>query len=238
MPTEEEDNDHDLVATTTLAGTTTTLPPEPVSTMTEVPDVPASDHPDRPVKPTGSPTAGDSPAGTESPASETSSTSWLPSFLSNVSSKTQIWIYGAIGLIVVFCIGLGIYLYMARRRRLRNNPREDYEFELLDEEEVQGLNSGEKGFAGKKGRKTRGGELYDAFAGGSDEEEGDGFDAAGYRDRSADGEEREDHNEKRVRLDDHDEEHHVVGDDSEEEADEEAEAAHGANQDTRLLGRR
>ena len=102
---------------------------------------------------------------------------------------------------------------MARRKRMRNDPRNEYEFELLDEEEAEGLNSGgavgEKAF--KKGRKTRGGELYDAFAGGSDDD--DDFNDAEYRDRSPMGEV---HNEKRRSLDDEDD-HHVIGDDSGDE---------------------
>ena len=44
---------------------------------------------------------------------------------------------------------------------------------VLDETEAEGLAGGTEkhGVAGKSARKTRGGELYDAFAGGSDEDE-------------------------------------------------------------------
>ncbi|CRK06518.1 hypothetical protein BN1708_017084, partial [Verticillium longisporum] len=106
--------------------------------------------------------------------------SWLPSF--GASTKAQVWIYGALALIVAFCSGLGIWFFIARRRKLRNSPRDDYEFELLNEDESEGLNRGEKGAAaGGKGRRTRGGELYDAFAGGSDDEEE--FVGEGYHDQ-------------------------------------------------------
>jgi len=226
MPTEEDDNDHDKVATTTLPASTTTLGPSVATSHTGQPSANPTDHPDRPTKPTGNPADQGSATGT--PAAETSSSSWLPPFLSNMSTKTQIWVYGALGLIVAFCCGLGVYLFLARRRRLRNNPRDEYDFELLDDEETKGLASGEPGFAGKKGRRTRGGELYDAFAGGSDDE--DEFAGEGYRDRSAEDDD-DSNNEKRQRLDD-DEEHHVIGDDSEDEEEQ------GGSHDARLLSRR
>jgi len=236
MPTDEDDEDHDTIETTTALASTTTLPPSPVNTA--MPTTNPADHPDRPTKPTGNPTDQGSGTETDAPAvSATHSSSWLPSFLANLSTKTQIWIYGALGLIVAFCAGLGIWLYLARRRRLRNNPRDDYEFELLDEDEAKGLNGGEKTFAaaGRKGRKTRGGELYDAFAGGSDDED-DEFGGDGYRDRSADDEADAGITEKRSRTatgndDDDDDDgdlHHVIGDDSDDEE----------QQDRRLLDRR
>lgn len=69
------------------------------------------------------------------------------------------------GLIIVFCIGLGVYFQLQRRKRIRNNPRDDYEFEMIeDEDELHAAN-------GKSNRtQRRGGELYNAFAGESDEE--------------------------------------------------------------------
>lgn len=231
MPTEEEDDDHAQIPTTTLAATTTSLPP--VSTETEAIST-ASDHIDRPVnaKPTNATTSSPSASPTGSDGAEEDGkkgSTWLPSFLPTlgVSASTQAWIYGALGLIIVFCCGLGVYLYLARRRRLRNGAADDYEFELLDEEEAQGLNSGEKkGVAGgKKGRRTRGGELYDAFAGGSDEEDEDDFGEREYRDRV--GEEDlgrgVEMSEKRGRRrgDEEEAEHHVVGDDDEDDEDEE-----------------
>jgi kexin len=142
-------------------------------------------------KPTGTTDEDTSP--TSSPPATTSTTdkesSWLPSFFPTfgVSAKTQIWIYGAIGLIVVFCSGLGVYFYMARRRRLRNNSRDNYEFDLIAEEEAEGLTQGGAAGGRRQKGKRRAGELYDAFAAGSeDEEDFDGFDdedGEGYEDK-------------------------------------------------------
>ena len=56
---------------------------------------------------------------------------------------------------------------MQRRKRLRNTPRDDYEFEMLDENDLGG---GTGGAAGVRKPQRRAGELYDAFAGESDEE--------------------------------------------------------------------
>lgn len=194
MPEETDDADHDVILPTTSgAVATTSLPPKPTSTPAEL-SVP-SDHPNRPTKPAADPTsteidstasgtnvAQEAPQSSESSAAsaESSWVSWLPTF--GASKKVQIWIYGAIGLIVAFCTGLGIWFWVARRRRLRNSPRDNYEFELVDEQETEGLAGGvEKTAAGgKKSRRTRGGELYDAFAGGSDDEDFDG-----YKDRPA-----------------------------------------------------
>ena len=66
--------------------------------------------------------------------------------------------------IILFCAGLGISFYVIRRRRARVN-RADYEFEMLGDQEESGGNASD-------GRrvKRRAGELYDAFAGESDEE--------------------------------------------------------------------
>lgn len=227
MPNEDDDNDHDITITTTLpASTTTLLPPNPTaadgSDATDLPPNP-SGHPDRPTKPTpsagsGTDVAGALPTGDQTedetqPTATGNSVSWLPAFLANMSTKKQIWIYGALGLIGAFCIGLGVYLYMARRRRLRNSSRENYEFELLDEEEAEALNGGggdgadgaggrgrassEKGgliagmasIGGRSSRRkaTRGGELYDAFADGSDDDDfdlGDDATVGGGRRRS------------------------------------------------------
>ncbi|CAK7229502.1 pheromone processing endoprotease [Sporothrix curviconia] len=200
MPKETDDDDHDITRTTTLQASTTTLPPGGQATDTSVAAKP-SDHPDRPVKPTttattsatsstsqgaspAKPTSGSDTEHETAPSATSSHTSWLPAFMANMSTKKQIWIYGALGAIVAFCLGLGVYLYLARRKRLRNDSRDNYEFELLDEEEGEALNGGgggglaghgEKGLAGRKGRRkaTRGRELYDAFAEGSEDEDED-----------------------------------------------------------------
>ena len=176
MPTEHDDDNHDsisaVVSTTTLAA---------IPSATELPAQP-SDHPDRPVnsKPgssTSTSASGTVAESTSTPTSSTNSTSaatpsftstetFLPSYFPTfgVSKRTQIWIYGAMSVIILFCAGLGISFCVIRRRRARVN-RADYEFEMLGDQEESGGNVSD-------GRrvKRRAGELYDAFAGESDEE--------------------------------------------------------------------
>ncbi|MCJ1301117.1 pheromone processing endoprotease [Hypocenomyce scalaris] len=165
MPTEHDDDNHDvmsaIVSTTTLS---------PGSSETGVPGSVPSDHIDRPVNAKPSTTSSASPTSTASPSSSvtTMPDNFLPGFLPTfgVSKKTQIWIYGALAMIIIFCGGLGIYFYVQRRKRLRNS-RDEYEFEMLDDAELDG---GANGTANGKRVKRRAGELYDAFAGESDEE--------------------------------------------------------------------
>lgn len=226
MPNEDDDKDHakEIKTTTTMVAATTS-----VTHTADTPDsaaATATGHPDRPtkIKPSGSIGAsvasGTSTASVTAPASDPNWISWLPSF--GVGRKAQVWIYGAIALILAFCIGLGVWLFMARRRKIRNNPRDTYEFEPLNEEESEGLNGGEKGAgSGNRPRRTRGGELYDAFAGGSDDEED--FEEQ-YRDQEQSG-----RSAAHRRLDDDDddaEQQHVIGDDSDDdETDEKHQAA-------------
>ena len=212
MPEETDDDNHaDDIATTTIAGSTHS------ATAVPVPSAPVAsnpaDHPDRPVnsKPTGATDEEVAPAPTVSnpPATSTPPSSWLPSFFPTfgVSSKTQIWIYGAAALILIFCVGLGVYLYMARRKRLRNNPRDEWEFDLIEDEEAEGLRGqGRVASGARRGSKRRAGELYDAFAAGSeDESELD----EEYLDEGGEA-------EKRLYDDTDDEPHHVIGDDEDE----------------------
>ncbi|KAI9802222.1 MAG: hypothetical protein M1825_002943 [Sarcosagium campestre] len=161
MPTEHDDDDHDA-ATTTVAATTT-----PITDGSDITHPTASDFPNRPVneKPVDAPATATSTAiPTPSP---TPSSNFLPSFFPTfgVSKKSQIWIYGSVTIIILFCAGLGVYLYVARRKRLRNDMRDGYEFEKLNagDDDREGLVSGTRS-------KRRAGELYDAFAGESDEE--------------------------------------------------------------------
>ncbi|KAH7001159.1 peptidase S8/S53 domain-containing protein [Ilyonectria destructans] len=211
MPDEHDDDDHDVIQTTTLEASTT--PITAGSKPTSVQGNP-SDHPERPTKnpakPSGTEKASPSTTGEAQEATSSASSSWvswLPSF--GASKTVQIWVYGAIGLISAFCCGLGIYFWIARRRRLRNDSRNNYEFELIDEEEAEGLNPGEKGAAGgKKARRTRGGELYDAFAEGSDDDQ---FEDYRDRERSND------------RLPRDDSEQYVVGDESDDDSGDEKE---------------
>ena len=179
MP-DEHDDDHETaipdISTTSI---------NPVPTKTELPATP-SDHIDRPTKPkpdASGTTTVVTPPSTSFPPTSTSevevteptrtvSDSFLPSFFPTfgVGKKTQIWIYGSLILIVLFCAGLGAYFIIQRRRQKRNNPRDDYEFEVLDNDDPDAPGQGMNGHAGGKKGKRRAGELYDAFAGESDEE--------------------------------------------------------------------
>ncbi|KAK4129663.1 hypothetical protein N657DRAFT_668594 [Parathielavia appendiculata] len=209
MPTEEDDNDHALIATTSLPATLTTITPIPSNDAppADSDDVVPTDQPNRPVNakptPTTTPPSDDDEqtATTTAPAAAAGSSStsngtktWLPSFLPTfgVSAATQVWIYGSLVLIVLFCSGLGVYLYLARRRRLRNNPRNDYEFELLDDDadddEAEGLaaSHAEKGGAAGVGAGTRSGDEVEE----EEEEDSDDYADVGaaaavrqYRDR-------------------------------------------------------
>ena len=194
MPSEDDDDDHDIIATSTAGAATTSLPP--VSTDESDVSVP-TDNPQRPTKPPkpsdATQTDGGAPEPTVAESSEAAESSvsvedgnWVPSFLPTfgVSSRTQAWIYGSLTLMVVFCSGLGAWLWWTRRKRLLNNPHDKYEFEPLnpmdDGDLAGGRGSGglrsdsspDVGAHGEKGSgQRRGGELYDAFAGGSDDEE-------------------------------------------------------------------
>ncbi|KAH6687843.1 subtilase [Plectosphaerella plurivora] len=216
MPSDNDDDDHAKVITTTKVAMTTSMTHSAVSHPTE-----AADHPDRPTKAKSTtvvsaeatPTASAAPSGTQDAAqSPTNSNwvSWLPSF--GVSEKAQAWIYGAIALIVLFCAGLGAW-FLWQRKRNASNTRENYEFELINEEEAEALNNGEKGAAAGK-RRTRGGELYDAFAGGSDDDED--FIPGAYRDQEEPARGREAGRTRRST----EEEQHVIGGDSDDDYDE------------------
>ena len=186
MPNENDDDDHDVM---TAAPSFVSV--SPGATETDLPANP-TDHQHRPVnaKPTkpGPQTAATSSSSssvsasasasasatgtnppTESPEEDKESSHFLPHYFPTfgVSKRTQVWIYGALAIIVLFCAGLSTYFFVQRRKR-RRSEREDYEFEMLDDEDAA-LNGGAGAGAGKrKGRRA--GELYDAFAGESDEE--------------------------------------------------------------------
>jgi kexin len=194
MPTEHDDDDHDVIvdhpAHTTSVSLPSSSPPPPIN-PSDVPNRPVNQRPSTTQQPGPSSTAP-----TEDALSATSSATSLPeNFLPSpfptfgVSKTTQIWIYGSFGLIIIFCASLTTYLYLARRKRLRAT-RDDYEFEMLDDrdDDEGGARTGmlSAGSNGKrKGRAKRGGELYDAFAGESDEDllsDSDG-EQGPYRDR-------------------------------------------------------
>jgi len=194
IPTEHDDDDHDRIDDHPAHTTVVSVPPGTKPTLTAVP----SDHPDRPVnqKPSQTQANGAQTATTTSSPSATASAAPSENFLPNpfptfgVSKRTQIWIYGALSLIIIFIAGLGTYLFIARRKRLRDS-RDSYEFEVLDDVEDREDTGMLGAAAGRKKRARRGGELYDAFAGESDEEDllsedGDG-DVGPYRDREQGG---------------------------------------------------
>ena len=173
---EMTDDDHDYEDVPVV---TTTVETEPPKTD---PPVHPTDHVDRPVneKPpetsasttslpsqtTGTTTTAATTAAATSMAG--SSENFLPSFFPTfgASKRTQTWIYTSFGVIIIFCVGLGSYFYVQRQKRLRSSPRDDYEFEMIqDEDDTQALN----GHSGRTQR--RGGELYNAFAEDSDADE-------------------------------------------------------------------
>ena len=184
MPMEDDDDDHDV-----MTASPSFVSVSPVIIETDLPANP-TDHQHRPVnaKPTNpSPqttttSSSLSPSGVASTSASASATAtslppeppeedkesshFLPHYFPTfgVSKRTQVWIYGAFAIIVLFCAGLGTYFFVQRRKR-RRSEREDYEFEVLDDEDVA-LN----GRGGEKKKTRRAGELYDAFAGESDEE--------------------------------------------------------------------
>lgn len=121
--------------------------------------------------------SGDNSTGDEETTSPGSS--FLPSLFPTfgVSKRTQVWIYGSMALIAIFCSSLGVWYILTRRKRNRI-ARDEYEFEMLNDDDVDDAgragNRGTNGGFGAGGRdkgKRRAGELYDAFAEGSDDED-------------------------------------------------------------------
>ncbi|KAF4548799.1 Kexin-like protein [Elsinoe fawcettii] len=181
MPDSHEDDDHDSDETATASASTIshgdTYP-------TSTPEPNPTDHPDRPVnaKPSTTSDAAVEPTDEASQPGEGLPVpdpdkekdpnlfpSPFPTF--GVSKKTQVWIYGAIALIGIFCVSLAAW-YIITRRRNQRNARDEYEFEMLDEDEADdddargGLMNG-----GAAQKKRRAGELYDAFAEGSEDDD-------------------------------------------------------------------
>ena len=172
MPTEHDDDDHAIIS---ASPTFVSVGPGPAETTTELPAIP-SDHQDRPIKPTPTvpeQTATAIPSGSglpdKPPEEDETDTHFLPHYFPTfgVSKRTQIWIYGALAIIVLFCAGLGMYFFIQRRKQ-RRSEREDYEFEMLEDEDAM-LNGNGAASGRRKGRRA--GELYDAFAGESDEDQ-------------------------------------------------------------------
>ncbi|KAL8799312.1 MAG: hypothetical protein Q9182_005987 [Xanthomendoza sp. 2 TL-2023] len=201
MPTDHDDDDHDVM-TAVVSTTSITNSIIPGGQETDQPANP-SDHIDRPVN--AKPTAGSASTTTTTSAALTSSTDsgtsaggspsaateskehFLPHYFPTfgVSKRTQIWIYGAVAIILLFCAGLGTYFLVQRRKRLRNS-RDAYEFDVLGDADA---GAGLTGTAGGRRPRRRAGELYDAFAGESDEEQllsDSEEDEKAYRDDDAD----------------------------------------------------
>ncbi|KAI9727882.1 MAG: pheromone processing endoprotease [Chrysothrix sp. TS-e1954] len=207
LPSATDDDDHDRedgdVATKTIRPTTTEEPGEnptdhqhrPVNNKPTAGEVTTTASFEPPTMATALPGPDvehddeTQPTATaSSPAASATSTAPPDSFLPSpfptfgVSKHTQIWIYAAVAAILAFLVSLSVYLYMARRRRLRNLARENYEFDVLDDasdgdsdDDGEGKRRLVNGNAAKRrGSKMQGkrraGELYDAFAGESDEE--------------------------------------------------------------------
>lgn len=179
MPTEHDDDDHDVIsASASTAIVSNTAAATPSVNPTDHIDRPVNAKPTAPVPITGPSTTADiavtskpTPTPTTSASASVTTTAAADSFLPHyfptfgVSKKTQVWIYGSFAIIVIFCIGLGTYFFVQRRRRANIN-RDDYEFEMVNDDDAITGPSGRS-----KGRRSkRGGELYDAFAGESDEE--------------------------------------------------------------------
>jgi kexin len=143
---------------------------------------PEDNYIDRPVnaKPTETTELGEAPTRVPSATPTSSADSYLPSFLPTfgTSKQTQAWIYAAIAFILVFFIGLGVYFHVQRRQQIRNNPHDDYDFDVIeDDDELHPMTR-------QSGRtQRRGGELYNAFAGESDEELFSDEDDEPYRDQ-------------------------------------------------------
>ena len=192
LPTEHDDDDHNDETTTAIVGTTTHGQTHPTGEPMGNPD----DHHDRPVNakpttttpaPTSLPTETTAPAvpgkvegGTEddkeTPAKPENDSTFLPSPFPTfgVSKGTQVWIYGTAALIAIFCTSLTVW-YVYTRRRWSRNARDEYEFEMLNENDAdddgtRARNGGANGNSNSKQGKRRAGELYDAFAEGSEDD--------------------------------------------------------------------
>lgn len=199
LPNEYDDDDHDRedanVGTTSVA----------VPTVTGQPEGNPTDHIDRPVNIKTSTTATPEPSPTDVPSEEDSAASPSPSASSGpnflphpfptfgASKHTQIWIYGSAVLIVAFLAGIGGWWYYMRRKRQRWMSRDEYGFEMVEHDDIED----EDGKVGGSRRNKRAGELYDAFAEGSDEETP--FDLGSESERDSDDEDAGGHRKEAYR---------------------------------------
>lgn len=113
---------------------------------------------------TSTTTPGDQKAGGEG-------SNFLPSFFPTfgVSAKTQVWIYGAFVVIIIFVGALAAYLFIQKERAKKQGM--DYEFEALNNEDD--LDDGAAGAGGKAsaGGRRKARDLYDAFGASDDDED-------------------------------------------------------------------
>ena len=183
LPNKNDDDDHDVIETQTASHHTTSVA---VPTETGRPPGNPDDHQHRPVASKITTTAADTTTGLPSPVddevvptsdadTDEDESSFLPHPFPTfgVSKRTQIWIYGAIGLILVFLAVLGGWWYWMRRKKRWMN-RSEYDFELVGHEDdddydaSRGMNGNADAGGGR--RKKRAAQLYDAFAEGTDDE--------------------------------------------------------------------
>ncbi|GAB7365505.1 hypothetical protein MBLNU230_g6578t1 [Neophaeotheca triangularis] len=201
MPTEHDDDDHEDNIRTSVIPSTTSIA---VPTDTGAPAGNPTDHPHRPINnkvsttpslptdaagvPTGTlpPTPPEDQPDKSKPTDSSDASNFLPRPFPTfgVNKHTQIWIYGTLVLIIIFLSCIAGYWYHHRRKtRWMNN--QEYDFELVNREDTEGgegyddPNAGARGAAAGattgRGRPRRAGELYDAFAGGSEDEDGGAF---------------------------------------------------------------
>ena len=192
LPNDYDDDDHDSEDAT--VGTTSVAVP----TMTGQPPGNPTDHIDRPniskvSSTTAVPTPTEAPSesednATSSPSPTASNGSFLPHPFPTfgTSKNTQIWIYGSAVLIVAFLAGIGGWWYYMRRKRARWMSRDEYGFEMVEGNDAdEDLNGGAAASGGR--RNKRAGELYDAFAEGSDEDTPFGLESEDESDDDHDG---------------------------------------------------
>ncbi|KAI3475344.1 hypothetical protein L1887_63278 [Cichorium endivia] len=199
LPNEYDDDDHDRedanVGTTSVA----------VPTVTGQPEGNPTDHIDRPVNIKTSTTATPEPPRQKSHPKRIPPPPRLPALLQDPTSSPthsppsaqantpQIWIYGSAVLIVAFLAGIGGWWYYMRRKRQRWMSRDEYGFEMVEHDDIED----EDGKVGGSRRNKRAGELYDAFAEGSDEETP--FDLGSESERDSDDEDAGGHRKEAYR---------------------------------------
>lgn len=175
MPEETDNNHHDqFVIATTISATYT---PKPTALCSSAGD--PADHPYNLVDTNSSSlrVEGTSHTATSTISASASTlntrpdvsegfTSSFPVF--DLSSYTQGWIFGFIGVFILICAGLGVCFYIVCLKPLRNQTYDVYKFKTLQDESAKDLTSEGSPSLGKG--KRRADELYDTFSVGSNDE--------------------------------------------------------------------